>query len=86
MTMDAKKYNNIKLGIGITKAVFSFLLILLFVWLGYSLLLENYISSYYENKYLVFLAFALVTGVASSILFAPVNYYTGFYLEHEYSL
>ncbi|MFB3056185.1 MAG: hypothetical protein ACE1ZQ_03355 [Ignavibacteriaceae bacterium] len=45
--MDAKRYNNIKLGIGIGKAVFSFLLILLFVWLGYSLLLDNYISSYY---------------------------------------
>jgi STE24 endopeptidase len=84
--MDAKKYNNIKLGIGITKAVFSFLLILLFVWLGYSLLLENYISSYYENKYLVFLAFAMVTGVAASFIFAPVNYYTGFYLEHKYNL
>ena len=84
--MDAKKYNNIKLGIGIGKGVFSFILILVFVWLGYSLLLENYISSYFENKYLVFLAFVLTTGVASSILFAPVNYYTGFYLEHKYNL
>jgi len=84
--MDAKRYNNIKLGVGITKAVISFVLILLFVWLGYSLLLENYISSFYDNKYLVFLAFALVTGVVSSFLFAPVNYYTGFYLEHKYNL
>ena len=84
--MDAKRYNNIKLGIGIGKAVFSFVLILLFVWLGYSLLMENYISSYFENKYLVFLAFALVTGVTASFLFAPVNYYTGFYLEHKYNL
>ncbi len=84
--MDAKKYNNIKLGIGIAKAIFSFLLILIFVWLGYSLLLEKYISSYYENKYMVFLAFSLVTGVAASFLFAPVNYYTGFYLEHKYNL
>jgi STE24 endopeptidase len=84
--MDAKRYNNIKLAIGITKAVLSFILILIFVWLGYSLLLENYISSYYENKYLVFLTFALVTGAAASFLFAPVNYYTGFYLEHKYDL
>jgi len=84
--MDAKRYNNIKLGIGITKAVLSFILILLFLWLGYSSLLENYISTYYENKYLVFLAFALVTGVVSSFLFAPVNYYTGFFLEHKYNL
>ena len=84
--MDAKRYNNIKLGVGISKTLLSFILISLFVWLGYSLLLENYISSYYENKYLIFLAFVLVTGVAASFLFAPVNYYTGFYLEHEYNL
>jgi len=84
--MDAKRYNNIKLGVGISKTLLSFILISLFVLLGYSLLLENYISSYYENKYLIFLAFVLVTGVAASFLFAPVNYYTGFYLEHEYNL
>ncbi len=84
--MDAKKYNNIKLAVGIGKAVFSFVLILLFVWLGYSLRLENYLSSYFDSKYLLFLAFILVTGVVASILFAPVNYYTGFYLEHKYNL
>jgi STE24 endopeptidase len=84
--MDAKRYNNIKLGIGIAKAVFSFVIILLFVWLGYSLQLEEYIAAFVMNNYLVFLAFALVTGVAASILFAPVNYYTGFYLEHKYKL
>ena len=84
--MDAKKYNNIKLGIGIGKGAFSFILILLFVWLGYSLLMENYVSSFVENKYLIFLGFILITGIASSVLFAPVNYYTGFYLEHKYNL
>lgn len=84
--MDAKKYNNIKLAVGIGKAVISFLLIFLFVWLGYSLLLENYVSTWFEDKYLVFLAFALITGIIGSILFFPVNYYTGFYLEHKYEL
>lgn len=84
--MDAKRYNNIKLGIGIGKAVISFVLIFLFVWLRYSSQLENYIATYYENKYLIFIAFVLVTGVAASFIFAPVNYYTGFYLEHKYNL
>ena len=68
--MDAKRYNNIKLGIGIGKAIFSFVVLLLFVLLGYSLLLENYISSFVENKYLIFLGFILITGIASSVLFA----------------
>jgi len=84
--MDAKKYNNTKLGIGITKAIVGFILILLFVWMGYSNKLEEYISSFIINNYLQFLAFVFTIGVVSSILFAPVNFYTGFYLEHKYEL
>ena len=84
--MDAKRYNNIKLGIGISKAVVSFVLLFLFIWLGYSTLLETYVSSYAHNQYIIFLAFTFITGIAASILFAPVNYYTGFYLEHKYNL
>jgi STE24 endopeptidase len=84
--MDAKRYNNIKLTIGISKTAISFVLIFLFVWLGYSLSLENYVSGWFENKYLVFLSFALITGIFGSILFFPVSYYSGFHLEHKYNL
>jgi len=84
--MDAKRYNNIKLGIGIGKAVISFLLILLFVLLGYSIKLESYASLYVDDKYLVFLLFTFLIGLGSSILFAPINYYSGFFLEHKYNL
>jgi STE24 endopeptidase len=84
--MDAKRYNNIKLGIGIGKAVISFIGILLFVWLGYSKELENFASLYVDDKYLVFLIFTFVIGMGASIFFAPVNYYSGFYLEHKYKL
>ncbi|MFB3056184.1 MAG: M48 family metallopeptidase [Ignavibacteriaceae bacterium] len=35
---------------------------------------------------MLFLAFVIAKGVASSILFAPANYFTGFYLEHKYNL
>jgi STE24 endopeptidase len=81
-----KKYNNIKLGIGIGKGVISFILIFLFVALGYSSLLAEYLSGYFSNSYLIFIAFVFVTGIATSILFAPVNYYSQFYLEHKYNL
>jgi len=83
---DYKKYNNIKLAIGIGKGVISFILIFLFVALEYSSLLVNYLSGYISNPYFLFIAFVFVTGVATSILFAPVNYYTEFYLEHKYNL
>jgi STE24 endopeptidase len=84
--MDAKRYNNIKLGIGIGKAVISFLLILLFVWLGYSVKLESFATGYVSDKYLIFLLFTFLVGIGASVLFAPINFYTGFYLEHKYKL
>jgi STE24 endopeptidase len=83
---DYKKYNNTKLIISIAKAVISFILILLFVALGYSTELVKYLSEYFTNQYVVLLVFTAVTGIAASILFAPVNFYTEFYLEHKYKL
>ena len=82
----AKRYNNIKLAIGISEGIVSFVLILLFVWLGYSLKLENYLSQYFTNKYLLFISFLFVLGIAGSLLSFPISYYTGFYLEHKYNL
>ncbi len=84
--MDSKKYNNIKLGISISKSVVSFLLIILFLSTGYSLKLQEFLSQYLQNQYLLFLAFVIVSGTAASILFFPVSYYTDFYLEHKYDL
>jgi len=34
----------------------------------------------------IFLIFIFVLGIFSSILFMPVNIYSGFYLEHKYKL
>ncbi|MCW8803541.1 MAG: M48 family metallopeptidase [Ignavibacteriaceae bacterium] len=84
--MDAKKYNNIKLAIGIGEGIVSFVLFLLFIWLGYSKELEIYLSNYFSNPYVLFIAFIFVIGFAGSILSFPVSYYTGFYLEHKYNL
>ena len=81
-----KRYNNIKLGIGIGKGIFSFILILLFVLLGYSSLLDHLLSEYISNSYLLFIAFVFVVAGVTAIIFAPVNYYTDFYLEHKYNL
>jgi len=83
---NAKKYNNIKLAIGIGEGIASFILILLFVWLGFSFKLELYLSKYFSNSYLLFLAFVLVIGFVGSIISFPVSWYSGFYLEHKYNL
>lgn len=83
---NAKKYNNIKLAVGIGESIVSFVLILLFVWLGYSLNLEEYLSQFTSNRYILFILFAAVVGLAGSVLSFPVSYYSGFYLEHKYNL
>ncbi len=84
--MDSKKYNNTKLAIGISKAIVSFILLYLFIALEFSLSLQNYIQTFIENPYLIFIIFVFVIGIFSSILFMPINIYTGFYLEHKYNL
>ena len=85
-TGQAKKYNNIKLAVGIFEGVAGFILMLLFVWLGYSLQLQNYLSEFISNNYLLLIAFLIVVGISGTILSAPVSYYSGFYLEHKYNL
>jgi len=84
--MNSKKYNNTTLIIGIGKTVISFSLLYLFIDMGYSLSLQDYLQSFTENPYLVFILFVFTIGIFSSIIFMPVNIYTGFYLEHKYKL
>lgn len=86
MKSEAKKYNNIKLAVGIAEAVVSFILLVLFVWLGYSARLESFIRIFVGNDYLVLGMLVLIVGIISAILFSPLSYYTGYYLEHKYNL
>ncbi len=89
LTLDntqAKKYSNTKLFIGIGEGIASFILLFVFIAFGFSTHLENYLRTFFINDYLIFLLYLFVLGIASSILFSPVNYYTGFYLEHKYNL
>ena len=85
-TRRAKRYNNIKLAIGIGEGIASFILLLLFVWLGYGLKLENSLSNYISNSYLLFITFIFVIGFVGSVISFPVSYYSGFHLEHKYNL
>lgn len=84
--MDSKKYNNTKLVISVVKSLVSFILVYLFISTGYSLTLQNYIMTLTDSINIVFLLFVFSIGIFSSIFFMPVNFYTGFYLEHKYKL
>ncbi|HVO73513.1 MAG TPA: M48 family metallopeptidase [Ignavibacteriaceae bacterium] len=84
--MDSKKYNNVKLAVGISEGILSFTLILFFVLTGLSGGLENLLAGYFKGKYLLFLAYTVSLGIAGGIIFFPFSFYTGFYLEHKYNL
>lgn len=84
--MDAKKYNNIKLFWGITKAVVTFVLLLIFVASGISQNLYTLIQNEVPGKYLIFLIYVLVVGLGMAIVFLPLSFYTEFYLEHKLNL
>jgi STE24 endopeptidase len=84
--VDSKRYNNIKLAIGIGESILTFILIYIFVVSGYSYALESYLAAYFLNNYLIFLCFAAITGIVMGIIFLPLSYYSGFYLEHKYNL
>jgi len=86
MQSQAKKYNNIKLTIGIAEAVISFIMLFLFIRLGLSNDLEILIRKFFANDYITLIAYVLILGAASAIIFSPVNFYTGYYLEHKYNL
>ncbi|MGE5797224.1 MAG: M48 family metallopeptidase [Ignavibacteria bacterium] len=84
--MDSKKYNNIKLAVGISEGILSFILILSFVLTGLSGSLVKFLGSFIPGNYLLFLAFTAAVGIAGGIIFFPFSFYTGFYLEHKYNL
>ena len=86
ISMDSKKYNNTKLFIGIGKTVISFILLYIFISTGLSIKLQDNIQPYTQNQYLAFIIFVFVIGFFSSVLFMPINIYSGYYLEHKYKL
>ncbi len=84
--MDSKRYNNIKLAIGIIEGILTFSLVFLFVAFGFSYSLEKYLTGFISNQYILFLCFTIITGILIGLIFSPFSYYSGFYLEHKYNL
>jgi STE24 endopeptidase len=84
--MDSKKYNNTKLAISIFDTFAGFLLIYFFISSGLSQKLEGILHNYTSSEYIVFILFFVVAGIAVSVIFFPINFYSGYILEHKYKL
>lgn len=84
--MNSKKYNNIKLAISISETILLFILTFLFLSSGYSKVLSEWLYTFTQSDYLVLVLFTIITGLAVSIIFFPMNFYSSFILEHKYNL
>ncbi len=82
----ARKYSRIKLWIGIASTVLLFILTLVFVVSGLSKEVESYVRGFVSNDYVVLLLYVLVVGFAETVVFSPLSFYSGYYLEHQYHL
>lgn len=82
----AKKYDRIKLTVGITEGILSFIILVIFVTAGYSKTLELFVYRYTSNAYLALVYFGLIVGLVSAVVSFPVDYYFGFRLEHKFGL
>ncbi len=82
----AKKYEKIKLTVGITESVVSAVLLILFVSLGYSKQLADYASGFTSSSYISLLIYVFIIGAVSTALSFPVDYIFSFRLEHKFGL
>lgn len=82
----AKKYEKIRLTVGITEGVISFAFLLFFLISGYSSRLDHFASRFAANPYLALLIYTGILGLVGAIFSFPVDYLFGFRLEHKFDL
>ncbi len=83
---DRKKYNRIKLMVSFTETLLVIGFILAIILTGWSRDVSRYAASVSANPYFQLVYFVILLGIARSVLTWPLNFYTGFYLEHRYGM
>jgi STE24 endopeptidase len=79
-------YNRRKLVVSLSGTVLLFAFVIAVVATGFSRNIASLTSSACNNQYLAFLVFAALLGITEIVLSFPLKFYSGFYLEHAYSL
>jgi len=89
---NAKKYNKIKLAIGLTETFLTLVLLVVLILTPLGIYIQDVafqISEWFfktTNEYFALLIFFGIIGLATGILFFPLTYYSDFYLEHKFNL
>ncbi len=86
MSSLAKSYSHQKYAFCIIDTVYNIALLLVFLGLGLSLFLEDFLRSFGLPNYLLIAAYLLVVSVFYYLFNLPLNFYTSFTLEHKFNL
>lgn len=82
----AKRYENIKLALSIGETIISLILLVVFIFGGYSVQWRSLVTAQTANPYLQLLLFLAGIGLAYSLVSVPLSYISGYWLEHRYQL
>jgi STE24 endopeptidase len=82
----AKKYSRIHRILSITEVVIFYVTILFLLFSGLSIRIRELSLHYTTNPYLAILIFSGIIGIAESIINFPLDFYSGYVLEHKYNL
>ncbi len=86
MKTEAKKYNSIKLVLGVTEELITLILLLLILALGYSNQIFSWAASISGNDYIRMILFVVFLGLIIGFITFPISFYADYILEHKYNL
>ena len=82
----AKKYSKTKQILSLTQSIGFFAAIIIVIVTGFSKTLESIAYSYFSNEYLALLLFVSMLFEGILLIFFPLDFYSGYVLEHKYGL
>ena len=80
----AKEYAKIRRRFMLLDLVLGTVLLLVWLLLGWSALLRDWIFSWTQNQWAAVITFGVIFGAVFSILDLPLTFYTGYILPHRY--
>lgn len=81
-----KQYNRTKIWLGLINFGISLAFLLVLVLTPLSKIFAKWATNIWNQPYGSLLLFALIVGIASSIIGFPLSFYSGYILEHKYDL
>jgi STE24 endopeptidase len=80
----AKEYARIRRRLWLVDTALSALYAILWLALGWSIALRDWLSSFTDNQWIIVALFVAIFGGISAILTLPLGYYSGFVLPHRF--